>query len=297
MSCQLETELRLRKSKKSDSSNELYPGTANKTSSYNIVAWDGVGDLSSHQPLMKQELKARFCLSSYKLIAHRDFSDVLDIICTNKQPNENFDRLDRLASKGSGKPTTVQHFIEHTADGFTSAKFVTVYRVPIVPKLIRHVPIANIISSESYFGYLKMSGKVLEDQSASLGGDLQYGKWLLSSRMELLTPDKTVFSSERKTTLDTYQLEGGSNEMGIGVEYLSEDNNPDYRHYHQATLSIANTDATSTMIQLVNITTRNNGFPTSIQQMFIDASTVAAEKIYEGIKTRQDSGFFKKISN
>lgn len=293
--CNREIELPFIKSKETPAKSELYPGTPNKKASYENLTWEQIGDLSKFAPLIKPELKNRFCLASYKLRLNQDFSELLNIVCTNNQPNEVFSRLDRLSGKNSGKVVTVKHQIDHSNDGFTSGILISAYRVPIVPKLLRHVPIATLISADSYFGYLKITGQLISDQSSTLGGDLQFGKWQLGSKVELKTSKGKVFESSRNTTLDTYQIEGGNTEMGIGVEYLTDANNPDYRYYQQATLSIANIDGTSTMLEIVRISTKNNDSPETIEQMFIDATAIAADQIQEGIRIRHESGYFNQF--
>lgn len=263
--------------------------------SFPIIAWDALGDLSAHQGVIRQELKNAFCSQVNALPLAVDMSDVLGVLCTDKKPNANFDQLDRFATKTQGKPQAIQMQVSHADDGFSSGVYVAAYRVPIPPKWVRNAPIAQAAVQGGDFPNVKFSGRVTKDLSSSMGGGLQFGKWDMTAHMDITSPKGEPFSNDRNTTMDSYQVEGGNPDIGLGAEYLTDVANPKYRYYRQATLTIGNQDGSSTMVQIVSVSIKNDGYPETMVQVFNDAANIAAKRIYEAILAKKAEGYFDAV--
>lgn len=261
-----------------------------------VLAWDSVGDLASYQAHIRPELKDKFCVHGYLLPLVADMGALLDVLCTDKKPNANFDKLDRYASKTQGRPEALQLTLTHADDGYSSGVYVAAYRVPVAPKWARNAPIAQAAVQGGNFPNVKFSGRVTKDLSPTLAGGLQFGKWEMTAHMDITSPKGEPFSNDRNTVMDSYQVEGGNPDIGLGAEYLVDTANPKYRRYHQATLTIANHDGSSTMIQIVSVSIKNDGFPETMVQVFNDAANIAAKRIYESILAKKASGYFDAVS-
>lgn len=257
-----------------------------------VQTWAEVGDLSAEPTAIRKELKDIFCVHVYKLPLKSDFNAELAVLCDNKKPNEAFTQIDRYAGRIGSAPRSVKLELEHEADGFTRGTYVTVYRVPIAPKWVRSAQIPSYMVATSEFPYVKLEGEVLEDLTDSLGGDLQFGKWRLSYHSDVQTPAQTSFSNDRKTELNSYQVEGGNPDIGIGAEHLIDSGNPDFKYYNTTTITIGNEDGGSTLITIIRLSVRNNGFPELAEQVFSDIATSQATQVHHGLMKEKAAGRF-----
>jgi hypothetical protein len=257
-----------------------------------VQTWDEVGDLSGESTAIRADLKDIFCVHVYKLPLKSDFNAELDVLCDDKKPNEAFAQIDRYAGRVGDAPRSVKLDLQHEDDGFTSGTYVTVYRVPIAPKWVRSANIPSYMVSTSIFPYVKLEGEVKEDLTSTLGGDLQFGKWRLSYHSDVDTPAQTSFSNDRNTELNSYQVEGGNPDIGIGAEHLSDSGNPDFKYYNTATITIGNEDGGSTLITIIRLSVRNNGFPELAEQVFSDIATSQATQVHDGLMAEKAAGRF-----
>jgi hypothetical protein len=276
------------KSKNSETKNEGLRSFASAP----VQTWAEVGDLSAEPTAIRKELKDIFCVHVYKLPLKSDFNAELAVLCDNKKPNEAFTQIDRYAGRIGSAPRSVKLDLVHEDDGFTRGTYVTVYRVPIAPKWVRSAQIPSYMVATSEFPYVKLEGEVLEDLTDTLGGDLQFGKWRLSYHSDVQTPAQTSFSNDRKTELNSYQVEGGNPDIGIGAEHMIDSGNPDFKYYNTTTITIGNEDGGSTLITIISLSVRNNGFPELAEQVFSDIASSQASQVHHGLMTEKAAGRF-----
>lgn len=257
-----------------------------------VQTWADVGDLSAEPTAIRAELKDIFCVHVYKLPLKADFNAELDVLCQDKKPSETFTLIDRYAGRVGSAPRSVKLDLQHEDDGFTRGTYVTVYRVPIAPKWVRSASIPSYMVATSEFPYVKLEGEVTEDLTSSLGGDLQFGKWRLSYHSDVETPAQTSFSNDRNTELNSYQVEGGNPDIGIGAEHLTDADNPDFKYYNTTTITIGNEDGGSTLITIIRLSVRNNGFPELAEQVFSDIATSQATQVHYGLMSEKAAGRF-----
>ncbi len=257
-----------------------------------VQTWAEVGDLSTVPTAIRADLKDIFCVHVYKLPLKSDFSAELSVLCENKKPKDTFTLIDRYAGLVDDAPRSVKIDLQHEDDGFTRGTYVTVYRVPIAPKWVRSANIPSYMVATSQFPYVKLEGEVKEDLTASLGGDLQFGKWRLAYHSDVQTPAQTSFSNDRNTELNSYQVEGGNPDIGIGAEHLIDGGNPDFKYYNTTTITIGNEDGGSTLITIIRLAVRNNGFPELAEQVFSDIATSQATQVHHGLMAEKAAGRF-----
>lgn len=256
-----------------------------------VQSWAEVGDLSAEPTAIRANLKYSFCVAAYKLPLKADFNQELDVICDDKKPNATFDLIDRYAGKIGSSPRSVKLELEHEADGFTKGTYVTVYRVPIVPKWVRTAKIPSYMTAKSVFPYVQLEGLVKEDLSSTI--DLQFGQWRLAYHFDVQTPAQTSFSSDRNTELNSYQVEGGNSDIGMGAEHQIDVSNPDFKYYNTITITIGNEDGiSSTLITIIRLSVRNNGFPELAEQIFSDIATSQATQVRDGLMAEKAAGNF-----
>ncbi len=259
------------------------------------IGFVDVPELKAQSTAIRKDLAEQFCIHVYKLPMKSDFTAELAVLCTDKKPNETFTDFDRHAGLVAGQPRSIKLSLEHKADGYTSALFGTVYRVPIVPKWVRSAKIPYYMTGASEFSYLKREGEVLDDLSDELGGDLQFGKWRLAYKSDIQTPTSSQFSNQLKTELNSFQVHGGNPDIGIGAEHLIGTDNPDYRLYNTTTVTIGNDDNTSsTLITIIRVEVKNNGFPETAEKVISDAATSQATHVHDGLIRELEAGNFRQ---
>jgi len=263
--------------------------------SADVVGFADIPALAEQKAVIRADLKDQFCIHVYKLPMKSDFSKELAILCEAQKPIAGFDQFDRHAALVGDTPRAVRLSLSHGEDGFTSAMFGTVYRVPIVPKWVRSARIPYYMTGASQFSYLKRTGEVTQDQSGELGGDLQFGKWQLSYHADITTPSQTQFSNGLKTELNSFQVQGGNSDIGIGAEHLVEKDNPDFRVYNTTTVTIGNEDkVSSTLITIIRVEVKNNGFPETAEKVISDSATALATHVHDGLMQELAAGNFRQ---
>lgn len=261
-------------------------------SSSGVNTWETIGDLSNDPLIIRQDLKPIFCEDAYYLDLVDDFSETLGVICTDKKPNDVFDKLDRYSSRVTTAPLTVQLAMEHGEDGFSTGSYVVVYRYPIEPKWVRTGSIVKFLYSNTEYDYLRFTGSVTANLSKDLAGTLQFGKWQMNARMDITTPDGLRFANSRNTEMNSFQVTGGNPNIGLGAERLLDKDNPDYKNYQTATVTLATVDGGSIMFTLIRATTRNNGYKETAEKIFNDLALSQGVHVYDGIMQQYAAGHF-----
>lgn len=260
--------------------------------SYEVQSWDSITDLANDQPMIVPELQTTFCLHVYRLPLKANFDDLLGVLCENKKPTETFDKIDRYAGRVGSNPRAAKINLAHEPDGFTKGTYIVAYRVPIQPKWVRTAAVPQYMVATSQYDYALLSGTILEDLNATLGGDLQFSKVRMQARMDITTPDGHSFSNQRNTEINGFQVVGGNAAMGIGSEHLIDKNNPDFKDYRTMTLMISNTDYSATLITVITLHIRNNGFPEVAERVFSDITTSQAIQVRDGLMAELAAGNF-----
>lgn len=257
-----------------------------------IVTWETAGDLSDQAPVIKVGLKEEFCAGVGALDLQADFSEILGVICTDQKPNETFNKLELFAAKSIGSARSIQLGMQHTEDGYSKGTYAVVYQLPIAPKWVRIAAYADYLYKESKFDYAHFQGAVTNNRSGELGGTLQYGKWETLATLAVTAPDGVTYTSQRTTEMNSFQLRVGNPYIGIGAERLISAEDGGFRNYQTATVTIGNSDETSTMITLIAVDAKNNGFPKTAEQVFSDISQSQGTHVYNGIMQEYQNGDF-----
>ncbi len=248
-------------------------------------------NLDTGGEMIRPELKDIFCIHVYKLPLKADFNQELSFLCEDKKPNATFAQLDKLGGLVGTEPRAAMLKIEQQGD-FTKGIFATVYRVPIQPKWVRSAAIQEYMVGTSTYDYVHLEGEVKESLNSGLGGDLQFGKWLLYYKTDVQTPDGSNFTNERTTELNSFQVHGGNPDIGIGAENLVDSPRGDYRAYNTTTITIANQDGGSTLITIIRVEVRNNGFAELSENVINDISTAQATHVHHGLMNEKAAGHF-----
>lgn len=257
-----------------------------------VQTWDDISDLSSQTTRIRTELAEQHCVDVYKLPLKANFDTELGVLCKDNKPTTDFLRLDQYAELSGDKPRSVELALKHEADGFTEGLFATVYRVPIDPKWVRSAAIPSYMVAASAYDYVTLEGLISSDLNSELGGDLQFGKWQLKYHTDVKTPDNTSFSNDRTTELNSFQVQGGNPDIGIGTEALIDATNPDYKVYNTTTLTIGNNGGGSTLITIIRVSVKNNGYQDLAEKVISDIASAQATHVHDGLMEELAAGKF-----
>lgn len=259
--------------------------------SASINALQGWPGLDEGKEQIRPELKDIFCVHVYKLPLKANFDQELSVLCENNKPTASFAQLDKLGEVVGSQPRAAMLKIEQQGE-FTKGIFATVYRVPIQPKWVRSAKIQEYMVGSSVYDYVQLKGEVKQSFTEELGGDLQFGKWHLNYKTDVQTPDVTKFSNERTTELNSFQVHGGNPDIGIGAEHLIDAPAGDYRAYNTTTITIANQDGGSSLITIIRVEVRNNGYAELSEKVINDISTAQATHVHHGLMEEKAAGHF-----
>ena len=239
-----------------------------------------IDDLADQPTLIRKDLSEAFCIHVYKLPAKADFTEELSYLCQSQVPTPLFSDLDRLASLVGDQPRSVQLSMEQQGE-YTEGVFATIYRLPIAPKWVKSAEIPEFMTLPSHFDYVILDGKVEEDLSSQVGGDLQFDKARLYYHTTVSTPDGQSFTNERSTEINSFQVQGGNPDIGIGMEALVASPEEHYQVYNTITVTIGDTLGGSALLTLIRINVRNYGFPELTEQVMSDIATAQATHVHD----------------
>lgn len=241
-----------------------------------------VKELAGKSTTMRDDLKEAFCIHAYKLPLKSDFNQELGLLCDSaRKPLPLFLDLDRYSKVVGDKPQGIE--LEHSVDGDYSASTVAaIYEVPLAPKFVKEGHIPDYMAAPADFGYFKQESRIVGDLSASLGGDLQFGKHKLSYKSSNTAKDGKTYTNERATELNAYQTQGGETNIGTATEHLLGPNK-DYQYFNTITVTIGTKSGGSALLTLIRVKVRHNGFPEDARRLAIDSATAQASHVREGV--------------
>lgn len=245
--------------------------------SQDILTFEGVDSLESFDLTIPTELKEAFCVHAYMLPLKSDFNEELATLCTDGLPNETFDKLDRFAKLVGDEPRSLKFEIQHEGNR-SKGLFATVYELPIQPKWIRSADIGSFMVKESTYDYMQQTGFSI-NFDGDVGGDLQFGKSTLEYEATVETPDGQTFSNQRRTELNSYQVQGGNSNIGMGAEHLVSSEDDAYLKYNTVTVTIGTESDGSVLITIINLDVNNNEFPALAEQVMSDIATAQATHV------------------
>ncbi len=245
--------------------------------SQEILSLDGIDSMNTYSLSIRQELKETFCIHAFRLPLKSDFTDELNVLCTDNLPNRTFDDLDRFSEFVGDMPRSLRLNVEHEGNRSTGL-FATVYELPIQPKWVRSADIGSFMVKDSSYDYVQQIGAA-SNLDNTVGGDLQFGKSSLEYKTTVQTSDGQTFNNHRLTELNSFQVQGGNSDIGLGAEHLVESENNDYVKYNTITVTIGTETDGSVLITIINLDVDNNGFPELTEQVMSDIATAQASHV------------------
>ena len=245
----------------------------------NLTTIDG---LDNHKAKVRSDLKPIFCQHVYLLPLKSDFDKELGYLCEDGKPSAGLNNLDLAASAVGDDPKPIEISTEHEGE-YTTGFYAVAYHVPVPPKWVRNSSIPYFMMTDAEYGEVTVDGEVDQDLTASIGGDLQFGKYNLSYATDVATPDDKPFANSRKTEFNAYQVHGGNPDIGIGTEHLTDDSNADFEFFNGITVTIGTEGGGSLLITLIRSKVRNNGYEDLARKAFAYTTYAQGTSVRAGI--------------
>ena len=237
----------------------------------------------------------RFCAHARKIKLKEEakIDDELSYFCNGDEPTKEMLELRAALINEPDKIDIKKVFVEHSAKDETSEfKLVWGYYVPGVrPYLVKAAPLYSYISKSMRDSVVNVSAKHerLPDKLIDYGLHL----WSAAMAYELVitAAEGIVLPSKRKTQYNLYQVESGNEEMGFGVEHMTDGNKDDYFISNMVNLSMNDGKGFNdglggtVVLTMVHLKMSNRGFPETTEKAIEKLGFFFAKSMYDGLKS------------
>ncbi len=238
--------------------------------------------LGAREKTIREDLQKAFCVFVYRLSLKSDFSKEIGLLCDEtRSPRPLFGDLDRYSKVPGERPQGVE--LEHKIDGeFVESTSAIIYEVPIPTRYFKEARIQEYMMAPADFDYFRFESKIAADLGGELGGDLQFGKYKLAYKSVTKTKDGNIFTNDRETEMNTYQVQGGETNLGFGTEHLLG-TNTDYVYLNTITITIGTKAGGTALLSISRVKVRHNGYPENARRLPIDTATAQATHVRDGV--------------
>ena len=228
-----------------------------------------------------------------KLKPEAKVEDELNYFCNGDEPTKEMLDLRNALINDPDKLVINKIFASHNPQEETSEfKLVWGYNAAhIRPYIVQSAPLYSFITKDlsDDFVNIKTKSERLPDK------DIDYGLHLWSANMAydlvIKASDGVILSSKRKTQYNLYQVESGNEEMGFGVEHLTDGYNGEYFISNMINLSMNdgkgfNDGAGGTVVlTMLHLKMNNRGFPETTEKVVEKLGFFFAKSMFDGLKS------------
>ena|GEM_PF-3116644 len=229
-----------------------------------------------------------YCEQLDKVKLRTDVSLDLAFFCKAGAPTSNFRKYYTNAmSQAAGTINLVPIKVQHDEDtGFSNIQLAWSFHVPIKVVDFRNKPIYQAIAKayESATIIQTTSSERLADETLDSG--LQIWSVNLNYDMTIKGPQGLELKNQRKTQYNLYQVQGGNENLGLGVEHLVDTANTDYQKSTMLNFSLsADSDkGGAVVITLLNFSLANRNFPKTAEDSIEEVARNVADEMYKALK-------------
>lgn len=232
-----------------------------------------------------------YCETVGRLQMRADVAPELAFFCPDGVPSGDMrDMRQRLLDSGDGR--TVLQVISATHDeaGETSDfTLVWGYYVKLRPFVVKSRPLYRFIAKDFEKGGLKLQASTERRPDEELDSGLHLWSADMSYDLTVKATSGIDLITARKTQYNLYQVQSGNEEMGLGVEALSDPASPDYSRSVMLNLSFNdgqgyNDGRGGTItLNLLRLRLGNRGFPESVADAVNVLGQFLADSMFEGL--------------
>jgi len=233
-----------------------------------------------------------YCENVDKLLLRTDIKNELSYFCKGGKPSPDLikSRAQALADE-PGKFKLVLLQAEHDSENDQSEFLIAwSFHVSIRPFEVKARPIYDYVASGFSSDVIDLKAQA----SRRLDDPLDSGLHLWSADMSYdLTVKGTqglTLASQRKTQYNLYQVQSGNEEMGFGVEHLTDTDNPNFIKSTMLNLSFNDGrgfndgKGGAVVVTLLHFVLSNQGFPATATKSIQEIAQHTAVGMYNGLK-------------
>lgn len=233
-----------------------------------------------------------YCENAEKLKLRSDVKEELAFFCVNGKPTKDFlaFRKDALAQTPGGYKLQLLQ-AQHDPDSDRSEFLIAwAFHVPIRPFEVKARPIYDYVAQSFTTDSIDVKAGAVRRMDDPLDSGLHLWSADMSYDLTIKGTQGLTLTSQRKTQYNLYQVQSGNEEMGFGVEHLTDVDNPNFRR--SVMLNVSFNDGSgfndgkggAVVITLLHFVLSNQGFPATATKSIQEIAQHAADSMYNGLK-------------
>lgn len=252
------------------------------------------GDANSLTEKVPFDYPSRYCSNVWTIKLRADIKDELSYFCDEKKPTEAMLEIRKSAIDNPGKVEIKK--IKGDANPETdTSDFILVwsYYVPQRrPFEVKARPIYSYIAQDFNSDKITMATKAERQSDNGLDNGMHLWNVNMAYDLRLKAAPGIDLEAKRKTQYNLYQVESGNEEMGFGVETLTDGNNGDFSRSVMINLSFNDGKGYNdgvggaVVLNMLHLTMNNKGFPQTTSEAIDELGRFLAEAMYAGISAK-----------
>lgn len=232
-----------------------------------------------------------YCDAVTTLELRADVSAELAYFCRDGKPTADMRDLRKRLLEAPERRTVVQILRDEVDDSTESTDFVVMwgYYIPKRPFDVKALPFYDFIASETSREGIVMASTASRRSDEELDSGLHLWSTDMAYTLAVQATDSITLEYSRETQYNLYQVQSGNEEMGLGVEHLT---NPDEENYQKSVmLNLSFNDGEgfndgkgeTLVLNLLHITLNNRGFPKIAGRALNELANFLADSMYDGL--------------
>lgn len=243
---------------------------------------------------IKADYPKFYCENVVKLKLRIDVSEELAFFCPEGKPSADFRDFRQRLLDAEGGRTAIQIVKEvHDPEAETS-EYILIwgYHVAIRPFEVKGRPLYEYIAKSYAQDGITMNGSTTRRSDEELDSGLHLWSADMAYDLSVAATSGLNLESARKTQYNLYQVQSGNEEMGFGVDALSEPDNPDYKRSVMLNLGFNDGEGFNDgkggaiVLNLLHITLVNKGFPQTAATAINTIGQFLADSMFEGLSNQ-----------
>lgn len=234
---------------------------------------------------------ALYCKYVGQVKSRADVAQEVSYFCRDGAPTAELLglRTKLLAEGGHIRPRVLKE--KHDKENETS-EFILAwgYYVPIRPFEVKARPLYEYIAKNIQRDDLTLSSTSERHPDTALDHGLHLWSAKMNYDLSVKASSGLTLDSIRNTEYNMYQVQSGNEEMGFGVESLTDPDNPDY--HRSVMINLSFNDGTgyndgkggALVFNLLHIVINNRGFPVTASETINEIGNFLADSMYDGLK-------------
>jgi len=235
---------------------------------------------------------ALYCSNAVKLKLRTNVSNEIDLVCKGGQPTDLLQEYrTRAINQEPGKIDI--KFLQQTSTEETDRSEFTViwaFRVPIRPFVVKSRPLYDYIAKGYQNADVTFAVKANRLMDAPLDSGLHLWTTEMDYALKVNALPSLAIINDRKTQYNLYQVLSGNEEMGLGVEHLTNSPDQTYKVSNLVNFSFNDGDGYNDgkggtiVINILRFDFNNQGFPETAISTMTSVAQALADNMYEGLK-------------